>query len=94
MNTEFLVDGGEVVPDCAGAQVKVGCNVFHSFAAYEPSENLPLSRREIPRRHVRPKLVHTVKHAPTEDSKLPMKFRGQLKAELRYGGDSQTKTRG
>ncbi len=44
MNTEFLVNGGEVVPHCAGAQVKVGRNFFHSFAAYEPRENFLLSR--------------------------------------------------
>ena len=44
MNTEFLVNGGEVVPHRAAAQVKVGRNFFHSFAAYEPCENLPLSR--------------------------------------------------
>ena len=44
MNTELLVNSGEMVPHCAGAQVKVGRNLFHSFAAYQPRENLPLSR--------------------------------------------------
>jgi len=44
MDTEFLVNGREVVPHCAGAQVEVGRNFLHSFAPYEARENFPLSR--------------------------------------------------